>query len=89
MDLNNIRTSIEPQDIANSKGKSARTLAEDCLQSLLSAAPYGTALIKSIPVEASAAAEKELRAAFELWANTWIAPRLRAIIAKDFRNDLR
>jgi hypothetical protein len=38
--------------------------------------------VESIPYALRPAVEKEMKANFERWASTWIAPKLRQIIAK-------
>lgn len=63
-------------------GKSAATLAAECLEHLERGCPYSATFLTSIPFQSRAAAEAELKEAFELWANSWIAPKLLAIMAK-------
>lgn len=79
---NRISTEVTEADREYGKGKSAAQLAQAILDDLPLSQPYGTTFIDSIPYERRKAAEAELKKAFELWANSWIAPRCRAIVAK-------
>lgn len=80
--MNSINSTPEPYDRQLGKGKSAATLAEEILQHLKQAVPYGTTFIHEIPMGVSKEVEAQLQQAFERWANSWIAPLCRAIIAK-------
>jgi len=77
---NNIQTAITDQDRGNRD--SAATLARKCLEYLEWACPYSTTFSNSVPPRARKEVEEEFKREFELWANTWIAPTLRRIIAK-------
>lgn len=81
--MNKINKTISPEDLITvGRGKSVATLAEECLESLKHACPYNTTFTRSIPIEAREAAEKELKADFESWANCWIVPKLICIVNK-------
>ena len=81
---NAIDTDITPHDehAAKFERKSAATLAVEILEHLQNGAPYGTTFIQEIPLEQRQTVEVELKHAFEVWANSWIAPKCRQIIAK-------
>lgn len=83
---NKIHTQITAADRNSGKGISVAALAEECLEHLEWGCPYHTTFTNSIPLECRDAAEQELRKAYELWANTWLAPKLRRIIAKTAPN---
>lgn len=77
-----IRSEITAEDAKNGSGVSTVGLAEECLRSLLWGCPYSTTFVESIPYALRPAVEKEMKEKFERWASTWIAPKLRQIIAK-------
>lgn len=79
---NNIDTEITDSDTFNGRGKSAQTLAREILSHLKNACPYGTTFMHDIPNDKRSAVEAELKARFENWANSWIAPRCREILTK-------
>lgn len=80
----NIRTICKPDDKKNYIGQSPRTIAFDALCKLKYATPYSTTFLESVNLTTAqrAALEAELKAKFEQWAEMWVAPQLRAIIAK-------
>lgn len=80
--MNQINKEIEPSDREVGKGKSPATLAEEILRVLESSEPFSTVFVEGIPQEQRARVQATLKRNFELWANSWIAPNLRAIITK-------
>lgn len=62
--------------------KSPAAYAQEILEHLKLGAPYATTFIHEIPTEVQASVEASLKKSFELWANSWIAPKCREIIAK-------
>lgn len=84
---NSIDTTITQHDVLNAKiaRQSPATAAQAILNRLQNSCPYGTTFIDGIPHEQKGVVEAQLKKAFELWANTWIAPLCREIIAKQSR----
>ncbi len=80
---NKIDRTISPEDLNQFERKSALTLAEEMMHHLEYACPYNCTFNESIPFEKRKAAEAILKADFERWANSWLAPKLRQIIAKE------
>lgn len=82
--MNNIDSKVTASDRANAKirRKSASAYAEDILKSLRDACPFSTTFLHGIPVDSRLVVQAELQKQFEIWANTWIAPICRQIIAK-------
>lgn len=87
----NIRTICKASDKEGYHGRSPRNIAMEALHHLRHAVPYSTDDLESLkplyPMpEERKAIEAELKAKFEQWAETWIAPKLRAIMAKGHPN---
>lgn len=80
---NNINNAISEDDERYGRGKSAANMAREMMESLRLACPFGVTFIQGVPMDKKDEAEAELKHHFELWANSWIAPKLRAIIAKE------
>lgn len=80
--MNQINKTIEPYDREIGKGKSPATLAAELLRELENGEPYSTVFVEGIPQEQRARVQAALKRKFEIWANSWIAPHLRAIITK-------
>lgn len=82
--MNRIEKTITSDDVLANLGekKSPKTIASDILSSLETACPYGLTFVDGIPEKNKAKVEAELKKRFELWANSWIAPKCRRIIAK-------
>lgn len=84
--MNKIITELSDNDMrAVGNGKSVATLAEEMLESLRAAVPYGVTFVECIPQEMRPVVEARLKKNFELWANSWIAPKLLAIVDKSKR----
>ena len=81
---NNINIEITEQDKFHGTGKSVTALAKAALESLTNKCNSVT-FIHEIPSKHKAAVEATLKREYEIWANTWIAPKLRQIIAKQKR----
>lgn len=81
---NAIETEITAMDRwdAIRKRKSPAAYAKQILMVLQSGVPYSTTFVESIPYDKRPKAEKELKRKFELWANSWLAPICREILAK-------
>lgn len=77
-------TTVDRQD-AKRKRKSAATYAEEILEHLRTAQPHGVTFVHEISTVDKRIIEAQLKAAFEQWANSWIAPLCREIIAKEIR----
>lgn len=82
--MNRIETELTEEDrrVLSFERKSSSSLAEDILDSLRMAAPYHVTFIDGVPAGKKQEVEEELRRRFEIWANTWIAPKCRQIIGK-------
>lgn len=80
--MNKIDTSIGDDDRKRSDRKSSANLAKEALDNLRHAVPFSLTFIEGVRVEDRQHIEAQLKEKFELWANTWIAPDLRSIIAK-------
>ena len=76
---NNIDWIVTTAD--KTRKKPAAEYGRQILQLLAEAVPYSTMFIESIPLAARHFAEIELKAKFEQWANSWIAPICREMIA--------
>lgn len=79
---NRIDTEISVSDHLRAKQRGAANLALETLEDLKTACPYSTTFLHCIPPELRKEVEQEMKQAFECWANSWVAPNLRAIIAK-------
>lgn len=62
--------------------KSSADLAAEILERLVNAVPFDTSFIEGIPHKNREQVEAVLKENFELWADTWITPLCRQIIAK-------
>lgn len=71
--MNAIKTKVTKQDCRRGQGTAA--LARDILESLVNGCPYDVSGFTDEQIA-------QLKYHFELWANSWIAPRCRSIIAK-------
>lgn len=80
----NIDTTPCEADLRNYRGKSPASLAAECLESLELTAVLDLTFFEGFPLTDKEKEKLEIyqRAKFENWANSWIAPKLRAIIAK-------
>lgn len=84
MKTNRIEKTVTEDDRLDNKidRMSAKSLAEEILEKLESGAPYSTTFVEAIPQAHKEEAEEELKRRFEHWANSWVAPLARRIIAK-------
>ncbi len=82
--MNKIDTKVTDEDSfrAKNRRKSDATRAEEILQTLKQSCPFGTTFIQDIPTDKRQSVEAELQKHFENWANSWIAPICREIIAR-------
>jgi len=83
---NSIRRELTSNDRSYGYGKSAATLAKNVLENLELGVPYELHFVKHIPDDHKDEIQAELQKRFENWANSWIAPNCRAIIAKTKKN---
>ena len=58
------------------KAKEARAKIQAVLDNLRNARPYSCAFISGVEMERRNEVEAQLKAAFELWAKTWVAAPL-------------
>lgn len=86
--MNKIETEITLVDIHAAKfyRNSPQKLAAEILEHLQNFPSYWTTFLYEIPMDARRRVELELQKKFELWANSWIAPKCREIIAKKLVN---
>lgn len=83
--MNTIETELRDEDrfAAKFERKSSATRALEILEHLKNAAPFHTTFIDGISQHEKAKVEVQLKRDFETWANSWIAPICRQIIAKN------
>lgn len=80
--MNKINTEISAGDRSSAMGRTPESIAAEILEDLKLALPFSTTFIEEIPMEKRAEVEAKLKYMFTLWANSWIAPKCRQIIAK-------
>lgn len=76
--MNKIEEKIREEDMLDvSRERKSSSLAH-----LKNACPFSTTFIHSIPIAKQKEIETELKQAFELWANSYIAPICRKLVYK-------
>lgn len=82
---NNIRQTIEHEDRELASSQSAAAMASDALRDLQYAVPFNLTFAPTGGLDETSKVmlEAHLKAQFETWAESWMAPRLLAIISKD------
>jgi hypothetical protein len=82
--MNNIYDQISESDRidARRQRRNQATIARSILDNLANASIHSCTFADFIPINKREQAEAYFKNRFELWANTWVAPLCREIIAK-------